>query len=167
MSSASEKSDEDSETVKKTPNKPFDLDLIHVYRVHGNRYLEIEVYASTMKIKSGKLELERYLKEVHGLGSLFFYQKVDTMKIESGRLEFERYLQEDLDLDIKKLCNDGKIYLAKTLRDVPFKNLQQSKDQVKSKPIPRDAIQATTIPSKYENFIQIKNNLTIFQKLTI
>ena len=131
MLSASEKSDEDSETVKKTPNKPSDSDLIHVYRVHGMApawLLEIEVYASTMKIKSGKLELERYLQR---LGSLFFYQKLD------------------LDLDIKKLCNDGKIYLAKTLRDVPFKNLQQLKDQIKSKSIPSDAIQATTIPSKY------------------
>ena len=128
MSSASEKSDEDSETVKETPNKPSDSDLIHVYRVHGDRYLEIEVYASTMKIKSGRLELEQYLKRCN---SLFFYQKID------------------LDLDIKKLCNDGKIYLAKTLRDVPFKNLQQLKDQIKSKSIPSDAIQATTIPSKY------------------
>ena len=128
MLSASEKSDEDSETVKKTPNKPSDLDLINVYRVHGNSYLEIEVYASTMKIKSGKLELERYLQR---LGSLFFYQKLD------------------LDLDIKKLRNGGIIYLAKTLRDVPLKNLQQSKNQIKSKPIPSNAIQATTIPSKY------------------
>ena len=127
MSSASEKSDEDSETVKKTPNKPSDSDLIHVYRVHGDRWLEIEVYASTMKIKSGKLELEQYLQH---LGSLFFYQKLD------------------LELDIKKLCNDGKIYLAKTLRDVPIKNLQQLKDQIKSKPISSGAIQATTIPSK-------------------
>ena len=152
MSSASEKSDEESETVKETPNKPTDSDLIHVYRVHGDRWRnEIEVYASTMKIKSGKLELEQYLQR---LGCLFSYQ---TLDLEAP----------DLDLDIKKLRNDGKIYLAKTLRDVPFKNLQQSKDQVKSKPIPRDAIQATTIPSKYENFIQIKNNLTIFQKLTI
>ena len=58
----------DSETKKKNPNKPSDLDLIHVYRVHGFDHLEIEVYANTMKIKSGKLELERYLKEVHGLG---------------------------------------------------------------------------------------------------
>ena len=114
--------------MKKTPNKPSDSDLIHVYRVHGERWLEIEVYASTMKIKSGKLELERYLQR---LSSLFFYQKLD------------------LDLDIKKLRNDGKIYLAKTLRDVPFKNLQQLKDQIKSKPIPNDAILATTIQSKY------------------
>ena len=128
MSSASEKSDEESETVKETPNKPTDSDLIHVYRVHGDRWRnEIEVYASTMKIKSGKLELEQYLQH---LGSLFFYQKLD------------------LDLDIKKLCNDGKIYLAKTLRDVPIKNLQQLKDQIKSKPISSGAIQATTIPSK-------------------
>ena len=128
MSSASEKSDEESETVKETPNKPTDSDLIHVYRVHGDRWRnEIEVYASTMKIKSGKLELEQYLQR---LGCLFSYQTLD------------------LDLDIKKLRNDGKIYLAKTLRDVPFKNLQQLKDQIKSKPIPSDAIQATIIPSK-------------------
>ena len=52
-------------------------------------------------------------------------------------------------MDIKKLRNEGKIYLAKTHRDVPFKNLPQLKDQIKSKPIPSDAIQATTIPSKY------------------
>jgi hypothetical protein len=114
--------------VKKTPNKPSNLDLIHVYRVHGFDHLEIEVYASTLKIKSGRLELEQYLKR---LGSLFFYQKLD------------------LDMDIKKLRNEGKIYLAKTHRDVPFKNLPQLKDQIKSKPIPSDAIQATTIPSKY------------------
>ena len=136
----------DSETKKKNPNEPSNLDLIHVYRVHGFDHFEIEVYASTMKFRSGELELEQYLQRS---GSLFLYKKLD------------------LDMDIKKLRNDGKIYLAKTLRDVQFKNLQQSKDQVKSKPIPRDAIQATTIPSKYENFIQIKNNLTIFQKLTI
>ena len=129
MSSASEKSDEESETVKETPNKPSDSDLIHVYRVHGDRWRnEIEVYASTMKIKSGKLELEQYLQR---LGCLFSYQTLD------------------LDLDIKKLRNDGKIYLAKTLRDVPVKNQQQLKDQIKSKPIPSDAIEATNVPSKY------------------
>ena len=129
MSSASEKSDEESETVKETPNKPTDSDLIHVYRVHGDRWRnEIEVYASTMKIKSGKLELEQYLQR---LGCLFSYQTLD------------------LDLDIKKLRNDGKIYLAKTLRDGPFKNLQQLKDQIKSKPISSNAIQTTTISSKY------------------
>ena len=118
----------DSETKKKNPNEPSDLDLIHVYRVHGFDHLEIEVYANTMKIKSGKLELEQYLQRS---GSLFLYQKLD------------------LDMDIKKLRNDGKIYLAKTFRDVPVKNLQQLKDQIKSKPIPSDAIQATNVPSKY------------------
>ena len=118
----------DSETKKKNPNEPSNLDLIHVYRVHGFDHLEIEVYANTMKIKSGKLELEQYLLRSD---SLFLYQKLD------------------LDMDIKKLRNDGKIYLAKTLRDKPFKNLQQLKDQIKSKPIPSDAIQATNVPSKY------------------
>ena len=118
----------DSETKKKNPNKPSDLDLIYVYRVHGFDHLEIEVYASTMKIKSRKLELEQYLQRSD---SLFLYQKLD------------------LDMDIKKLRNDGKIYLAKTLRDVPFKNLQQLKGQIKSKPILSDAIQATTVQSKY------------------
>ena len=110
-----------------TCNSTSNSNLIHVYRVHGNRYLEIEVYVSTMKIKSGKLELEQYLQR---LGCLFSYQTLD------------------LELDIEKLWNDGKIYFAKTLRDVPFKNLQQLKDQIKSKPIPSNAIQATTIPSK-------------------
>ena len=120
----------DSETKKKNSNKPtdLDLDLIYVYRVHGFDHFEIEVYASTMKIKSGKLELEQYLQRS---GSLFLYQKLD------------------LDMDIKKLRNDGKIYLAKTFRDVPVKNLQQLKDQIKSKPISSDAIQTTTISSKY------------------
>ena len=118
----------DSETKKKNPNEPFDLDLIHVYRVHGFDHFEIEDYASTMKIKSGKLELEKYLQRS---SSLFLYQKLD------------------LDMDIKKLRNDGKIYLAKTLQDKPFKNLQQLKDQIKSKPISSDAIQTTTISSKY------------------
>ena len=117
----------DSETKKKNPNELSDLDLIHVYRVHGFDHLEIEVYANTMKIKSEKLELEQYLQRS---GSLFLYQKLD------------------LDIDIKKLCNDGKIYLAKTFRDVP-ENLQQLKDQIKSKPISSDAIQTTTISSKY------------------
>ena len=117
----------DSETKKKNPNEPSNLDLIHVYRVHGFDHLEIEVYASTMKIKSGKLELEQFLQRS---GSLFLYQKLD------------------LDMDIKKLRNDGKIYLAKTFRDVP-ENLQQLKDQIKSKPISSDAIQTTTISSKY------------------
>ena len=118
----------DSETKKKNPNEPSNLDLIHVYRVHGFDHLEIEVYASTMKIKSGKLELEQFLQRS---GSLFLYQKLD------------------LDMDIKKLRNDGKIYLAKTLQDKAFKNLQQFKDQIKSKPISSDAIQTTTISSKY------------------
>ena len=129
-SSTSKQQDQSSSPTSQSPTSHSisDSDLIQVYRVHGFDHLEIEVYASTMKIKSGKIELEQYLQRC---GSLFFYQKLD------------------LDMDIKKLRNDGKIYLAKTLRDVPFKNLLQLKDQIKSKPIPSDAIQATTIPSKY------------------
>ena len=64
----------DSETKKKNSNEPSDLDLIHVYRVKGFDHLEIEVYASTMKIKSGKLELEEYLQRCN---SLLFYQKIN------------------------------------------------------------------------------------------
>ena len=64
-----------------------------LYRVNGFDSIEVKVNPKTMEIESGKLELEQYLQHS---GSLFLYQKLD------------------LDMDIKKLRNDGKIYLAKT-----------------------------------------------------
>ena len=100
----------DSETKKKNPNKPSDLDLIHVYRVHGFDHFEIEVYASTMKIKSGKLELEQYLQRS---SSLFLYQKLapGCSKTKDKKIK-SPIVESEAKLEIKEVLNKAGIVLG-------------------------------------------------------
>ena len=100
----------DSETKKKNPNEPSNLDLIHVYRVHGFDHFEIEVYASTMKIKSGKLELEQYLQRS---SSLFLYQKLapGCSKTKDKKIK-SPIVESEAKLEIKEVLNKAGIVLG-------------------------------------------------------